>query len=468
MATKWRKDLHKSAGILEDHTTRKFMATREGTITKVPDHENDIVNKKYADGIATRSVINLFLTENASDIGGYFDLETNVITAAKENIVQSITANSMTLIASFASILDDGEIDAIALLESGVYALHLHAEAAVAKNLFFYFEFYHRTAGGAETLLGTSHDSGELTTSEGAYDTHATIASDKSFVSGDRIVIKVYGRNNSAAARNVIIYMEGDTASRVEFPGFVSLSNFVLKSGDTMTGDLIMDGANISMDFGDFVSEVNPDGADAIRIKGTDYVDVVIGGMTGLFAVWNVADTIPVFFVNERGDLDIARDFTAAGNVSCASANISTNGKLEFRDTGLFIQSTSDGNLLIEADTMLTLGKSGSDIEIGDSTQISLRTETDTKVDVGEASKRFRKGFFSGIVKVEGGIITMISTDNVSDPPTDAQLDTAFGTPVALGPGFIGILDDNSANLDVWLCYTSDTSWFYLQGTKAV
>ncbi len=62
---------------------------------------------------------------------------------------------------------------------------------------------------------------------------------------------------------------------------------------------------DISMEFGDLVSEVNPDGADAIRIKGTDYVDVVLGGMAGYFAVWNVADTIPVFFVNERGDTDI-------------------------------------------------------------------------------------------------------------------------------------------------------------------
>ena len=32
--------------------------------------------------------------------------------------------------------------------------------------------------------------------------------------------------------------------------------------------------------------------------------------MTGLFAIWNVADDTPVFFVNERGDTDIAGDLT--------------------------------------------------------------------------------------------------------------------------------------------------------------
>ncbi|KKL08547.1 hypothetical protein LCGC14_2574740, partial [marine sediment metagenome] len=46
-----------------------------------------------------------------------------------------------------------------------------------------------------------------------------------------------------------------------------------------ITGNLTTNGS-ILLEFGDLVSEQNPDSADAIRIKGTDYVDVVIGGMT--------------------------------------------------------------------------------------------------------------------------------------------------------------------------------------------
>lgn len=61
----------------------------------------------------------------------------------------------------------------------------------------------------------------------------------------------------------------------------------------------------------------------------------------------------------------------------------------------------------------------------------------------------------------------IIDTTNVSDPPTDAELDAAFGTPADLGPGYVRVLDDNSADTDVWLVWTSDTSWYYLQGTKA-
>lgn len=61
-----------------------------------------------------------------------------------------------------------------------------------------------------------------------------------------------------------------------------------------------------------------------------------------------------------------------------------------------------------------------------------------------------------------------VSTDNVSDPPTDGELDTAFGAPADLGAGFIGVVDDNDADTDVWLCYTNGTSWWYTVLTKAV
>jgi len=221
----------KSKGIVDDFAERQNIDTKEGTIQKTPVNEKDIVNKEYVDSIAGRASLDLFLTENASDIGTYFDLEVDIVTAAKENIVQSITAGGTTLIASFASILNEEEINALEILESGIYNYHAHAEGQSANNLFIYFEFYHRTAGGTETLLGTSHDSGELTTSEADYDLHSSITDEKAFVSGDRIVCKVYGRNNSAAARNVTIYMEGNTASRAEFPGFISLGNFLLKNG---------------------------------------------------------------------------------------------------------------------------------------------------------------------------------------------------------------------------------------------
>ncbi|KKK89723.1 hypothetical protein LCGC14_2730250, partial [marine sediment metagenome] len=212
---------HKSAGILDDHAVRKNIATKEGTIEHVPTEENHITNKGYVDDQATKSTIELFLTNNASDIANYKDLEIDVITATEEKITQAITANSTTLIAAFASILDDPEIDAIELLENGIYDYHAHIETNFGQGMTAFWEFYHRTAGGTETLIGTSHDTAILTITEEQYEVHASVTNDTAFVAGDRIVIKVYGRNDNSVARNITINMEGDTVSRVEFPGFI-------------------------------------------------------------------------------------------------------------------------------------------------------------------------------------------------------------------------------------------------------
>jgi hypothetical protein len=72
-----------------------------------------------------------------------------------------------------------------------------------------------------------------------------------------------------------------------------------------------------------------------------------------------------------------------------------------------------------------------------------------------------------------GGVVAPGSSqryadDDVSDPPTDAELDSAFGTPATVGAGFVGVLDDNDDATDVYICYTDGSAWFYVKGTKAV
>ncbi len=205
---------------IDPHLKTKVVSTQEGSIEKVPVEESDITNKAYVDSLI-RGAVELFLTNNASDIGTYKDMEVDTVTAAEETIQQTITAGGTTLIASFASILDEAAIDSITALEKGIYTMHTHVEADFPKNLTIYFEFYQRKAVGTENLLGTSHDSGILTTSEAEYDLHANISSEIAWVVGDRVVIKVYGRNVGGANKDITIHMEGDTLARTEFPGFI-------------------------------------------------------------------------------------------------------------------------------------------------------------------------------------------------------------------------------------------------------
>lgn len=61
-----------------------------------------------------------------------------------------------------------------------------------------------------------------------------------------------------------------------------------------------------------------------------------------------------------------------------------------------------------------------------------------------------------------------VSRANVSSPPTDAQLDAAFGTPVNVGAGFEAFVDDNDADTTLWHVGSNGTSWWYEQWAKAV
>lgn len=72
---------------------------------------------------------------------------------------------------------------------------------------------------------------------------------------------------------------------------------------------------------------------------------------------------------------------------------------------------------------------------------------------------------FGGIVNHSAGLRTKVSTANVSNPPTDAELDSALGAPATLGAGFMAIVDDNDAHTNEYLVWTDGTTWFHVAGT---
>ena len=64
-------------------------------------------------------------------------------------------------------------------------------------------------------------------------------------------------------------------------------------------------GDDISLEFGDLVSEQNPDGYGAIRLKGTESDVGIVLGASGYFNIWNVTDSTPndnVFCVDDSGN----------------------------------------------------------------------------------------------------------------------------------------------------------------------
>ena len=59
-------------------------------------------------------------------------------------------------------------------------------------------------------------------------------------------------------------------------------------------------------------------------------------------------------------------------------------------------------------------------------------------------------------------------TTDVSNPPTDAEIDAIFGTPATVGSGFGRYIDDNGAGTNFYSVVSDGTNWWVFTGTKAL
>ena len=72
------------------------------------------------------------------------------------------------------------------------------------------------------------------------------------------------------------------------------------------------------------------------------------------------------------------------------------------------------------------------------------------------------------VTAVTGGSgVLAMDTSNVSNPPTDAELDSAFGTPATVGAGFHAAVNDNGAGTNVYLVLSDGSNWWFTAMTKA-
>ncbi len=57
---------------------------------------------------------------------------------------------------------------------------------------------------------------------------------------------------------------------------------------------------------------------------------------------------------------------------------------------------------------------------------------------------------------------------NISNPPTDAELDTAFGAPATVGKGFMAVVNDAGGGSNFYIAVSDGTNWWQTAMTKAV
>ena len=92
----------------------------------------------------------------------------------------------------------------------------------------------------------------------------------------------------------------------------------------------------------------------------------------------------------------------------------------------------------------------------------------------GELASAVADGVFTGTVTPTGqvvataaGVRTKQAIDNVTDAlPTQAEMVTAFGAAATTGSGFLGVIKDNNADTNFFICMSNGTSYYALKMTK--
>ena len=204
-----------------------------------PEADQDAATKNYVDIGVAASTWAFFLSDNGSDIGGYYTLFPEETGESASTLVSSpLGVGDGQLLWSFAT---ESEQPSLEFLSLGVYTATFFALASGNKTARLYWQLYKRNALGSETLLMTSEESNELSSSLSQLVLSASVSNDIDLDTSDRLILKLFANvSGSGNDVTVTLYCEGDYNSRVALRVAAAAFShlFVRKSGDTMTGTL--------------------------------------------------------------------------------------------------------------------------------------------------------------------------------------------------------------------------------------
>lgn len=289
----------------------------------------------------------------------------------------------------------------------------------------------------------------------------------------------------------------------------------VFNSADTIIGDPVFtfDGSRVTAPA--FLANNNHDGATRIQISNTD-------AGAGAFAQMRLT--------TDAGDMNWTVNSTAAGDSCQFTADSTFGGGLQFAILGsntMSFLTNGATNLAINGSGKTTIGASGGaqfhDVN-GRGFNITFPTSgTSMFLQMSHTSNSAGSGacFFASVAGTSGGDVwtqyvvtgstewctgldisddrayvisgagavgsnnvircdrntlvanipngvrTKYSIANTANPPTIAELTSAFGTPSDLGSGFIGILNDADGGVNEYIVWTDATNWFHVAGVKA-
>ncbi len=408
------QDIHTSASPTFDGGT--FTSVVTGILPTSGDH---LVTKEYVD-LAIGSVLDFFLSDTpdgvVADTFVMYEKETGE--AQSTDVTAALAQAPDQLIFTWLS--ETGR-PAASHAREGVYDMHVHLTKSGTKSVGVYWTLSFVDANGSsnETLIVTSEVSDELTTSDVAYDIHAVLANDTTTGATKRLLLQVYANvTSSGSPTTVTVTMEGTTDSHltVDVPSDVwQLRGDVLDDLNTLgpvganSEFLVGTGAgalawesgstardSLSLGTGDsptfnaltLTSALTvPNGGTGVNAltEGGVLVGSGVGAVTALGAaghgglIIGSAGADPVvapltgtanqlIVTNAAGSITLStpQDIHTGASPTFTSLTILTTGKINFRDTDIFIGSTlTDGILDMGADFAIDMFYDNADVGNG-------------------------------------------------------------------------------------------------------
>ena len=289
---------------------------------------------------AADNLFPFYFYSTASDVATYYVMQEGIPPGGGFGL-SALAAVDGDLLGAFVS---EPGVPGVTSIPSGVYKIRIPArQLAGTQESKIYFEVYNRILAGTETLLGTSSDSAVLTGSIVGQIVDVVFPSPITFLSTDRIVIKIRARVSGAGtAPDVYADIQGATRSRFEYPAPIldaakAYADAVGNAGWKLVGNngtpgTSVIGTNDAQPWSTVVNGIFVDGYNTDGTVGTIQNISQVDGDTKYQRRWqtNLTTSVPTTTSNFNNQVNSVgyggTGFDYAGSINSVSASVSHSG----------------------------------------------------------------------------------------------------------------------------------------------
>jgi hypothetical protein len=179
-------------------------------------NSKQIVNKGYVDSLVG-FVLSFYFNNTLDVLGGiYYQMTDNDLGQGAATLTTGTLTTGVNQ--SVFNFINEVPLS-VTRLNKGIFNVHIHASHTGTKSVHLYPELYKRTAGGVETLIGSSTLPQLITGVETVYSIDISVLTETELDLTDKLVVK-FKANIGASGSDVTIslYLEDDYDSRISVP----------------------------------------------------------------------------------------------------------------------------------------------------------------------------------------------------------------------------------------------------------